>query len=161
MARSMPWSTSTASSPVRYVLVTPVSSMRGIARVASACASMVMASSSFTCVLVCVLICVLICALHAWHHRPVAGGWLRRRRRRDRALPDHDLLAGIQTRQDLRGDAAHQTDAHVAILDRPVGLHDADDGGAVGQTGAGVGRRRGVTGAGAAAALAGRRARRT
>src|SRR5215470_18149246 len=63
----------------------------------------------------------------------VAGSRPGRRRRGGRALPDHDPLPGLEARDDLRRDPAHDAHAHVAVLDRPVTLHYPHHGDAVRQ----------------------------
>src|SRR5215831_19879592 len=61
---------------------------------------------------------------------PVAGGGPSRRWG-GRALPDHDPLAGLEARDDLRRDPAHDAHPYVAVLNRPVGLHYPHHRGAV------------------------------
>src|SRR5262249_12847526 len=109
----MPCSTSTASSPVPYVLVTHVSSIKGMARAPSLCTYMV----------------VVIAGPPSDSGRQQGPRGARRswrRRGRLRALADHDLLARLEAREDLGGDAAHHADPHVARLDGAARLHDPD-----------------------------------
>ena len=64
------------------------------------------------------------------------------RRGRSRRLgSDHDLFAGLEAGDDLRGDAVHHADFHVTVCDLAVGVDHAHQRDSVGELGARIGAR--------------------